>query len=235
MAKNSATKRPHALEPKAADTRDRILDSAAALIAERKEGVGEISVKDIASHAKVTTALVHAYFESSKESSAKNVIVATIYRAFIGKASDLMDLGLYFQKQARPAEKLLAILHATLRAFSMLPAFGRVVLKEMRDLDRDREEIKPIWAIFERVDAIIEEGQKKDEIVQTLDKTVIRQILFGVTQTLLSYKYLDAGRPPGGPSLTDDQIEAEVHDVLKLYLRPLPPGDPQRPAPEKES
>lgn len=216
MPRNDSAKKPtRAPEPKG-DSRERILVAAAELIAERKEGVAELTVKEVAEKAGVTGPLVHAYYGQERSLGVRGLIVATIYRKFLAHTHDLMELNLWFHRNDRPTKQLVAVLQATVKAFARMPAFGKVVLKEVKELDRNREEIQPIFKIFETVDRIITLGQEQGEI-RKLEVAVIRQVLFGVTQSLLSYNYLGAGRPVGVEPLSDDDIESLVLSVLGLF------------------
>jgi AcrR family transcriptional regulator len=207
---------------KSVETRDRIVHSAAELIATQKNGVIDVTINDIARRAGVTPALVIDYFGGGKRGSSRSFILTSIYRTFVGAVHKLIDTGLVFLTGAKPIEQLVAILRATVIAFGQMGVLGRVVLKETKDLDPSREEIKPIWKIFEKVDAIIVEAQRQKDLSDRVEADVIRQTLFGVTHTLLSYRYLKAGKPHTStqPEMSDGQIEAEVLSVLKNFCNP---------------
>lgn len=216
MVKHRSSGRPLGFDSEseeALNTPDRILEAAAELVSESSEGADDVTVTEIAKRARVSAAQVHNYFGNA----AKAKIIGFICKRFVGQASQMMELGLYFLRDGSPVDQLVSVLQATLRVFGMMESYGRVVFKEMSDLDPDSELTKPFFKVFDRVDAIIKEGQAKGEIRTDLDAGIIRQGLFYYTLGLLIVRYRPQGPDHPQTQLTDERISTEVLRVLDLH------------------
>jgi AcrR family transcriptional regulator len=207
MAKSRTRRHPRLARsqrsvPDTSDTLRRIADSAATLVAQAGGGVDEVKVSDIAEQARVTPATVHLHFGSA----AKEHILVFIYRQFVALTVELMDHGRYFLQDGGPVQQLMAILSATLRSFERGRSYGRVVLKEMRDVNPSREWTKPIYDVFDRVDTIIAEGQRRGEIVKQFPPSSIRKAIFDYTRSWLEQKY-SISSPVSDLTVSDDMVK----------------------------
>ncbi len=206
-------------------TVERVLKAAAELIIET--GQKEVNINALADRSQISRASIHALFGKEEGKSTKIAIFLRIFNTFLANAKSLIigSLGARNSVSISPIDKLVTVFGATLLAFRKDPVFGKVVLQQLdlSNLDDDpaiREENEAVFEIFGHVDAIIGEARDKGELNEMalrLDNWEIRQILFGVTRSLLRTLYLDDGKPPEKPKFKERDVEIEVLRIVQLY------------------
>lgn len=206
-------------------TEEKILRSAAELIVET--GQNEVSINALAQRSGLSRASIHALFGKEEGKSTKVAIFLRIFNTFLENAKKLIIGALAARSRVNlsPMDRLVTVFGATVSAFRNDELFGKVVLQELdlSSVDDDpaiSEENEAIFEIFSHVDNIISEAREKgelNEVALRLDDWEIRQILFGVTHTLLRTLYLDDGKPPEKTKFKESDLEVEVLRILQLY------------------
>jgi AcrR family transcriptional regulator len=195
------------------------LDCAAQIILEK--GLLDTSIAEIAHAAGISSALVHANYKT------KSGLVNAILENFLGELRFGIELLLEYRTSSqREIDYLLAVTRAVIGAFQRHQQHGKFVLRHLWNAlgdegDPDREEMKPLFAIFNDVDEALKQAAKKNQLsnaVSTFEPWQIRQLIFGTLHTLLISYYLDAGRPRGAKALTPETVELGALRVLQMCV-----------------
>ena len=201
-----------------------ILKAAARLIVEL--GNKEVDISVLAKQAGVKRATIYATFGGrGKAESVRDVIYRSILTEFLREAGKSIKLALGIVDQQTPTagEQLAAILRATLIAFKENELYGKVVLQELSL--RQTQENAIIRPIFKNVDKVIAKARAAKELSEIAPPHdwQVRQVLFVLTRGLLRTLYLeqfdDKGKPFDKPLLTQEDIEIEILQLLRLYSR----------------
>lgn len=209
-------------DSKQADSR--VLETAAQLILER--GSKDVDISELSRRARTKRTTIYAIFGKAEQDSVKSAIYRTIINEFLAKAGTSIQhaLAVVDQTAPTPGAELAAILRATLLAFANNQLFGKVLLQQLNL--RNPEENILVRQIFGEVENIINKARKLkpphlSQAGLELSDWKIRQIIFGLTRSLLRTLYLDqfdsTGKPVDKPALTQDELEMEVLRVLTLY------------------
>lgn len=157
--------------PKAADTRQRIIDAAQALFAAR--GYDGATTASIAAAAGVSEKTLFKYFPSKKE-----LLVDSIYPALLG----LLQLPALRAGHVPLREALQAVVQDRLRFAYAHPALFRLLIQELVLRDEFRAVMQARWesAIYPALTALLTTAQARGEL-RAVPPAAVTRALVGAT------------------------------------------------------
>ncbi len=171
----------------------KIIEAATKVFAQK--GYQYATITEIASEAGVSTGLIYSYFKNKLD------LLLSIISLFWQKINDENDKRL--PEAEGPYEKLLVILgilesmllskrKALYLAKVLKEALPHIAMIKDKSLQKKRQEIvKSNMKMLDKIDKILEEGQKKKIFQNELNPSVMRQVLFGSIETLIYGLYTE--------------------------------------------
>lgn len=169
--------KPGAAQEAAQDRKKQILAAAVAAFAER--GFHRTRVSDIAKRAGVAYGLIYHYFDSKDD--VLNCVFEENWSVFLKVLNELADR----DDMSSPA-KLEAIGVLLIDALQVAPAIIQVIIQEISRSDRfvHPQKVAAFNDAFDVVQRIIEQGQKKGTIKESIEPTVGAYVFFGALETI---------------------------------------------------
>jgi TetR/AcrR family fatty acid metabolism transcriptional regulator len=169
------------------EKRTKILEAATKVFAEK--GFQYAKITDVVKESGISTGMIYTYFRNKLD------ILLSIIVLFLQRINQLNQDKL--QSLDDPKQKLLAVLHnfeallikddKSLTLVKVLnEALPHIVLIPEKDLQEKRQEIiEGNQKLINRIDKIILEGQQKGVFNDTLNYSVLRQMLCGAIEMLI--------------------------------------------------
>ncbi len=185
-----------------------IRDAATKVFAE--SGFNDARVSDIAREAGVAHGLVYHYYDSKE---------ALLDEVFQGTWKQLnRGLATIEESGASAMTMLESFIRLMLGSYLIAPDLVRVVILEVTRSRNLREQVGEITAMFERIEGMIELGQRNGEFRTDIKARILSYIFWGAVDEVLSGWVM--GTLPSGDS---DVAEAE-EAIVKVVLAGLASG-----------
>jgi TetR/AcrR family transcriptional regulator, cholesterol catabolism regulator len=186
---------------KAGKTRQRILDAAAGVFAER--GFGATSLNDISAAASMKSGSLYFHFES------KDALIGEVVREGLSRSLQLVRGAVdALGPKATARERIAAAIGAHLGALRSLASYAAAVLKIVEHVPADvRASFRPADRRYLGYwNELIAQAQRDGLLEPGADPRVVRRILFGAMNSIVS-------------TSPNAQTDAEMQRVLLRLLR----------------
>lgn len=163
-------------KPSAGDKRERILDAAERVFAER--GFFTARVSEIARAAGVADGTIYLYFKS------KDDLLISLFESRMEQVTDRMRDAM--QAHDTASDKLMAFVHAHLEMVQTHPAQAAVLTVELRQSSKFMKEYSnPQFAEFLKLlAAVIADGQAAGELDDKIPPPMAARMIFGIVDEL---------------------------------------------------
>jgi TetR/AcrR family fatty acid metabolism transcriptional regulator len=198
------------------EKRDLILDAAIKVFA--VHGYHGSRVSDIAREAGIAYGLVYHYFKNKEE------ILATIFEERWGGFLEAVE-----DVAAAPGsteDRLVSLAVLVLSAFRLRPDWVKVLVLEIQRSRRFAEpaQLAAVGKLFERVEAILREGQARGELRSDLDPRLAVNVFMGALDLVITGLVLGVNRIDDGGAGDRDEGEYYVKvakTVVEIFLHGL--------------
>jgi TetR/AcrR family transcriptional regulator, fatty acid metabolism regulator protein len=214
-----STAEPSRAEPGRVDKRDRIIDAAVEVFADK--GFRAARISDIARKAGVADGTIYLYFKNKED------LLLVIFEEKMALLLEMLQATL--AESQDPIERIRAYARHHFRAIEEHPALAQVLQVELRQSHRFLREYRPemLWRYLDVFGELVREGQADGRIRADVDPFLAQWAFFGALDEISIQWVLSRKRERFN-------LEHAASQVVELFLRGMERGSaPDRPSPSQ--